>query len=303
MQLYARLMLSALIFTGLNSASAADKIPGVGPMGEVKKVHGNLQFTEGPAADPDGNLYFTDIPNNKIHKVDAEGKVTLFADDTGGANGLMFGPDGRLYACQGRNRKVVAYDVNTGRWEMAAEDIACNDLVVRPDGRMYVTEPDEHRVWLVTPHKRWMLVDTSIERPNGVVLTPDQSQLIVADTKGRTAFIFRIEPDGKLSHRQPYFNYHLPDPMRKSGADGMTVDEKGRLYVTTAAGLQVFDQAGRVNAIIPKPQPAWLSNVCFGGKDLDTLYVTCGDKVYSRKTKTKGVLSFRPPVLPEKPRL
>ena len=268
-----------------------------------KVVSEGHRFTEGPATDGAGNLYFTDIPNNKIHKIDADGKVTLFADDTGGANGLMFGPDGRLYACQGRNRKVVAYDVNTGRSEMAAEDIACNDLAVLPDGRMYVTEPDEHRVWLVTPGKNKMLVDTSIERPNGVILTPDQSQLIVADTKGRTAFIFRIEPDGKLSHRQPYFNYHLPDWMRESGADGMTVDEKGRLYVTTAAGLQVFDQAGRVNAIIPKPQAAWLSNVCFGGKDLNTLYVTCGDKVYSRKTKTKGVLSFRPPVLPEKPRL
>ena len=91
--------------------------------------------------------------------------------------------------------------------------------------------------------------------------------------------------------------------MDESGADGMTVDEKGRLYVTTKAGLQIFDQAGRVNAILPKPQNAWLSNAAFGGKNLDTLYVTCGDKVFKRKTKTKGVLSFRAPVLPEKPRL
>ena len=260
-------------------------------------------FTEGPASDGKGNLYFSDIPNNRIHKVDEAGEVGVFAENTGGANGLMFGPDGRLYACQGRNKRVVAYDVNTGKEEMVAEDIECNDLAVLHDGRMYVTEPNQKRVWLVTPGKGKLLVDASINRPNGVILTPDQSQLIVADTRSRSLYLFQIQADGKLAFRQPYFTYHLPDWMDESGADGMTVDEKGRLYVTTKAGLQIFDQAGRVNAILPKPQNAWLSNAAFGGKDLDTLYVTCGDKVFKRKTKTKGVVSFRAPVLPEKPRL
>ena len=261
------------------------------------------RFTEGPAPDEQGNVYFTDIPNNRIHKVGADGKVTVFAENTGGANGLMFGPDGRLYACQGANKRVVGYDVNTGKEETVAEDIECNDLAVMQDGRMYVTEPGQNRVWLVTPRKNKMLVDTNIARPNGVILTPDQSQLIVADTRGPSAYIFRIEPDGRLSHRQPYFTLHLPDWMPESGADGMTVDDKGRLYVTTRAGLQVFDQAGRVNAIINKPQNAWLANVAFGGKDMDTLYVTCGDKVFKRKTKAKGIMSWKAPVLPEKPRL
>ena len=261
------------------------------------------RFTEGPAWDGNGSLYFSDIPNDRIHKVDAEGKVAVFAENTGGANGLMFGPDGRLYACQGKAKRVVAYDVKTAKEEAVAENIECNDLAIGRDGRMYVTEPAERRVWLVTPGQSPVVVDTGIARPNGVILSPDQSQLIVADTNGRTAYIFRIEPDGKLSLKQPYFTYHLPDWMTESGADGMTVDAQGRLYVTTKAGLQVFDQAGRVNAILPRPQHAWLSNVCFGGKDLDTLYVTCGDKVYARKTKTRGVLSFRDPMLPPKPRL
>jgi sugar lactone lactonase YvrE len=83
----------------------------------------------------------------------------------------------------------------------------------------------------------------------------------------------------------------------------MTVDTDGRLYVATRLGLQFFDQAGRVNAIISKPQDAWLANACFGGKGLDTLYVTCGDKVFKRKTKAKGVLSWQPPVLPPQPKL
>ena len=261
------------------------------------------KFTEGPASDGRGNLYFTDLPNNRIHKVDEAGKVSVFAENTRGANGLMFGPDGRLYACQGRAKCVVAYDPDTAKEEMVAQDIACNDLAILRDGRMYVTEPNEHRVWFVTPRRNKMLVDTSIARPNGVILTPDQSQLIVADTNGPTVYVFQIQPDGKLAFKQPYFTHHLPDWMGESGADGMTVDAQGRLYVATKVGLEVFDQAGKVNAIISRPQNAWLSNAAFGGKDLDTLYVTCGDKVFKRKTKTKGVLSFQEPVLPPQPRL
>jgi gluconolactonase len=261
------------------------------------------KFTEGPAPDTEGNLYFTDIPNNRIHKVDADGKVTVFAENTGGANGLMFGPDGRLYACQGGNKRVAAYDVKTAQAQTVADGIECNDLAITRGGRIYVTEPNKKQVWLVTPDGKKRVVDTGIARPNGVILTPDQAQLIVADTAGATVYLFRIEPDGSLSLKQPYFTHHLPDWMNESGADGMTVDDQGRLYVTTKAGLQVFDQAGRVNAILTKPSAGWLSNATFGGKDLSTLYVTCGDKVFQRKTKTKGVLSFKDPVLPPTPRL
>jgi sugar lactone lactonase YvrE/enterochelin esterase-like enzyme len=261
------------------------------------------QFTEGPAADGKGNLYFTDIPGNKIFKVDEAGKVTVFAENTGGANGLMFGPDGKLYACQGKAKRVAAYDVDTGKDETVADGIEANDLAVTHGGRIYVTEPNARRVWLLAPGKPKRIVDFGIARPNGVALTPDQSQLVVADTNGRTVYLFRVEPDGKLSLKQPYYTHHLPDWMAESGADGMTMDAQGRLYVATKVGLEVFDPAGKCNAILPKPQNAWLSNACFGGKDLDTLYVTCGDKVFKRRTKTKGVLSWREPALPPVPRL
>jgi sugar lactone lactonase YvrE len=108
---------------------------------------------------------------------------------------------------------------------------------------------------------------------------------------------------GSLAHKQPYFHLHLADAATQSGADGMTVDSQGFLYVASQVGLQVCDQAGRVNAIISKPQRGSLSNAVFGGPALDELYVTNGDKVYKRKTKTKGVLSFQAPVKPPTPRL
>lgn len=267
------------------------------------------KFTEGPASDPQGNVYFTDIPNNRIHRVDAaSGKVTVFAENTGGANGLMFGPDGRLYACQGGNKRVVAYEVGASngaapREHTIADGIECNDLAIRYDGGMYVSEPGKKQVWHVSPRGEKRVVDTGIERPNGVLLTPDQGQLVVADTAGAFVWAFQIQADGSLINKQPYFITNLPAGVTGSGGDGMTVDTQGRLYLTTKTGLQIFDQAGRVNAILTKPQNGWLSNAAFGGKDLDTLFVTCGDKLYKRKTKVKGVLSYQPPILPAKPRL
>lgn len=260
------------------------------------------KFTEGPAADAAGNVFFTDIPNNRIHKIDADGKVSVFVENTAGANGLMFGPDGKLYACQGGKKRIVAYDAN-GAETVIAENLDSNDLVVNQKGGVYVTDPGKKQVWYIPPGGEKRVVDTGLEFPNGVILTPDQSQLIVADMRTATLVIFRIEADGALSNKQRYFTAAIPDGKNDSGADGLTMDTQGRLYSTSHMGLQVFDQAGRVNSIIPKPQNKWLANVCFGGPNLDYLYVTCSDKVYRRKTKAKGVLFFQGPILPPTPRL
>jgi sugar lactone lactonase YvrE/enterochelin esterase-like enzyme len=288
------------------SSSAKDTRPTVmsilKPGEDWQLVSEGHRFTEGPAADMKGNIFFTDIPNNRIHKIDADGKASVFAENTGGANGLMFGPDGKLYACQGGKKQVVAYD-RQGNETFVIDEIDCNDLVVTPKGTLYVTEPSQGRVWLVTPGQNKKIVATDIARPNGVIMTPDQGQLIVADTRAPFVYSFTIQPDGTLANKQPYMSLQMPYDKSDSGADGMTVDTEGRVYVTSHIGLQVFDQAGRVNAIICKPQHKWLSNACFGGKEMDQLYVTCGDKVYRRSTKAKGVHFFQSPVQTPKPRL
>ncbi len=260
------------------------------------------RFSEGPAVNEKGEVFFTDIPNNRIHRIGLDGQVTPFAEDTGGANGLMFGPDDKLYACANGRKQVVAYDQEANAAVIAA-DVQCNDLAVNRKGEIYFTDPGNKKVWFINARGEKRVVDEGIERPNGIILTPDQSLLLVADTRGQFVYSFQIQPGGSLSHKQPYFHLHLVNGRTQSGADGMTVDRDGRLYVATEMGLQFCDQAGRVNGIIAKPQPAWLANVVFGGPRLDTLYVTCGDKVYKRKTKARGVLSFREPVTPPAPRL
>jgi len=147
------------------------------------------------------------------------------------------------------------------------------------------------------------VVDTGITFPNGVVLSPDQSLLYVADTRGRTVHSFQVAADGGLAHRQPWCRIHAPDDRADGGADGLTVDVEGRLYVATPLGVQICDQAGRVIGIVSPPQAKWLSNVAFGGKAMDELYATSSDRVYRRKTKTKGVLSSEPPIKPPPPKL
>jgi gluconolactonase len=259
-------------------------------------------FTEGPAANGRGEVYFTDISASRIHKIGLDGKVTVFRENTGGANGLMFGPDGRLYACQNGTKRIVAYDTD-GKESVIAEEIESNDLAVTHRGEIYVTDPANKQVWFINAKGQKRVVDSGITRPNGVVLSPDQTLLFVADTAGRFVYSFQIQLDGSLTHKQPYFHLHLADGATQSGADGMTVDVQGNLYVATEVGLQFCDQAGRVNGIITKPQRTWLSNVVFGGRDLDELYVTCNDKVYKRKTRAKGVLSLQAPVKPPLPKL
>ena len=271
------------------------------PGEEWQLVSSGHKFTEGPAANPKGEVFFTDIPNNRIHKIDLDGRVTVFAENSGAANGLMFGPDGYLYACQNGRRRIARYD-EQGAEQAIVEDAPSNDLVVLPAGGYY-TDPENHRVWYVDGQGQRTEVDKGLGFPNGLVTSPDQSLLYVADTRSPFVFSYQIQPGGTLAHRQRFFELHLPPNGTESGADGMKVDTLGRLYVATALGVQVCDQAGRVNGIIAKPQRAWLANLAFGGAQRDELYVTCGDKVFKRKTKARGVLSYEAPIRPPAPRL
>ncbi len=275
------------------------KLVGDSPWELVSSGH---RFTEGPAANAQGEVFFTDIPNNRIHKIALDGKVSLFAEDTGSANGLMFGPDGRLYACAAGKKQIVAYDA-AGKATVVADGIAGNDLAITAAGDIYVTEPPTRQVWLVRKDGSKQVVDKGLSFPNGVLLSPDQTLLYVADYNGRFVHSYQIQPDGSLAYGQRYYYLHLVDGSNGSKADGMTVDTNGNLYVTTEMGIQFCDQPGRVNGILSKPQPGPVANVCFGGPNFDVLYATCGDKVFKRKLNAKGVRSAEAPIKPPRPGL
>jgi sugar lactone lactonase YvrE/enterochelin esterase-like enzyme len=267
-------------------------------------VADGYRFTEGPAVNAKGEVYFNDIPNSKTYKIGLDAKVSLFVADSKRGNGQAFGPDGRLYAVTG-TQQVVAYDAN-GKADVIAEGIVGNDIVVGHEGGVWVTHPgggrDPSLVWYVSPKGEKKVVDKGLKFANGVTLSPDQSLLYVADYNSHWVYSYQVQPDGSLTNKQKYFHLHAPDTADDSGADGIRVDRDGRLYVATRLGIQVCDQAGRVTAIIPTPNGR-IANLSFGGENFDALFATCGDRVYKRKLKVKGANAFEEPLKPRPPQL
>jgi len=255
------------------------------PVGEGYK------FTEAPAIDKDGTVYFVDVPESVIFKIGADGKPVVWAKETGKASGLMFGPEGRLYACQSGTKKVVWYD-RDAKPTVIAEDIAGNDIMVDSKGGVYVTDMGGNQVWYVAPDGSKRVVASGF-KPNGLTLWPDGGTLVVADWEKPSLQTYRVEADGSLKFGERYYGpLQIPSGQTLPGSDGMTVDDAGRLYVATHAGLQVFDPTGRPCGSILKPQAKFLSNAKFGGPGFDTIYVTSSDRVYKRKLNTKSTPHF-----------
>ena len=267
----------------------------------VSEGHG---FTEGPAINADGELFFTDLQGSEIWRIGQDGKEALFQADTGSTNGLAFAPDGKtLYGCQRVPGRLVSWNIDSGEMTVHAEKVRPNDVVVAHDGTVYFTDPGKKTVWVIVPGEEAKVASNEFSGVNGVVLSPDQSLVYAADYGGRFVWSGQRKADGTLAFVQPHFHLHIPPGSVdvKSHADGMAVSNDGWLLVATQMGIQICDQPGRVHLIIPSPVgERHPSNVTFNGK---TLYATCGDKVFCRAVKLEGAQAWAAPVKPAKPRL
>jgi sugar lactone lactonase YvrE len=172
-----------------------------------------------------------------------------------------------------------------------AEKLAAFDLVVTRKGALYAAVPDETAVYRIDRDGRSRAVDKGSAAPAALALWPDDGTLVVGDAKGKHLYAFRVAANGDLADKDRYYPLRAPrnDPKRPCDAAGATVDDKARVYATTERGVQVFDPTGRLCGVLLSPEAAALHGVAFGGADLDRLYVTCGDKVYVRKTLAKGL--------------
>ncbi|MEO8173515.1 MAG: SMP-30/gluconolactonase/LRE family protein [Sediminibacterium sp.] len=261
-------------------------------------------FTEGTAANAAGEVFFTDIPNSKTYKVSLDGKLSLIKSDTKRESGTCFGIDGKRYVVTG-NKQIIAYDPE-GKETLIADNLAANDLVMAKNGNLYVTAPDGRenpsKIYLIRPNGERVVVDEGLRYANGITLTPDQTQVYITESTSHWVWIYSINADGTLSNKQRYGWLHVRDTDDNSWSDGLKCDRDGRVYVATRMGIQILDQTGRVNVILPVPgsEPA---NLCFGGVDFDTMYIACRDKVYRRKLKVKGAIPFADPIKPTNPRL
>ncbi|MFO0841634.1 MAG: SMP-30/gluconolactonase/LRE family protein [Gemmataceae bacterium] len=285
----------------LSGQETSEKIPGLGPTGPAVQLHTKFTFTEGPAADRDGNVYFTDIPNQKIHKVDTAGKLTLFRDKSNRANGLMVNARGEVVACEMAGQ-VVAYSADGKERRVLADKHdgkrfnAPNDLVLDRAGGIYFTDPGFGApaplpqgktavYYLAADGKTTRLID-DLPNPNGVILSPDEKTLYVIPSGQADMMSYPVEGPGKLGRGKVFCTLKQAGKAKNSGGDGLTVDVKGNLYITSQLGLQVFDPAGKFLDVIKVPEPP--ANVTFGGADFKTLYVTARTSLYTVPMEVAG---------------
>ncbi len=272
--------------------AAADVAGLIAPDAKVEKLAGDFKFTEGPAADKDGNVFFTDIPNNRIHKWSVDGKLSTAREDSGAANGLYFDKDGDLLACEGGARRVTSM-TPAGTVSVLADAHggkklnSPNDLWIDPKGGVYFTDPrygksddleqDGQHVYYIAPDRKTVVrVVNDMTRPNGVLGTPDGKTLFVADHGAKKVYAYAIREDGTLADKKLF---------AESECDGMTRDEQGNVYLT-AAGVAVFDKDGKSLGVIEVPErPA---NVTFGGADRKTLFITARTSLYAVKMRVQG---------------
>ena len=260
-----------------------------------------FKFTEGPAADKAGNVFFTDQPNDKIWKYDTSGKLSVFLEPSGRANGLYFDKQGNLLACADEQNQLWSIAPN-GTVAILLKDVqghrlnGPNDLWLHPgSGGVYFTDPYYQRdywtrtapdpdlggqklYYLPKGQVQPVVVDDQLQQPNGIIGTPDGRQLYVADIKANKTYRYQIAADGQLTNRQLF----VPQ-----GSDGMTIDSEGNVYLT-GKGVTVYNSAGQQIQHIDVPAD-WTGNVCFGGKDRKTLFITASDAVFILPMRVKGV--------------
>jgi gluconolactonase len=285
--------------SALAAGMAAETV--VAPGAKLEKLAGGFAFTEGATCDKNGNIFFVDQPNDRILEWSADGKLSTFMQPSQHANGMMFDAHGNLIACADEHNQL---------WSIAPDKTVTvlvtnydgkylngpNDVWVAPDGGMYLTDPFYRRKWwdhttmaltnqpvfyLSPDRKKLFLVADDLKKPNGITGTPDGKTLYVADIQGDRTWRYDILPDGSLTNKTLAV---------AKGSDGMTIDENDDLVMCANGrtnGVSIFNPAGKLIGHIDVPEK-WSANVCFGGKDRRTLFITASTSLYSIRMNVKG---------------
>jgi cyanophycinase len=276
------------------AARGQGAIPGIVAKSEVVQVQTGFVFTEGPTADAEGNVYFTDVRASKIYKLDTQGKLSTFLEETQGANGLGFDAKGRLIAAQGGAARIIAIDVTSRAITVVADKCdgkplaRPNDLVVDRQGGVYFTDPDPKSVYYVAPDGHVSRLIDDLPRPNGVILSPDEKTLYVVPSGSPDVMAYPVLAPGKIGPGRVFARLEQAESGPPRGGDGLAVDSAGNLYLAVPAlkAIQVVSPAGKTLGLISVPENP--TNADFGGKDLRTLYITARTSVYAVRTEVKG---------------
>ncbi len=246
------------------------------------------------AVDPQGNVFVHDPAAGRTSKISSGEPTSHELPNDRSFAAAAFGVDGRCYTLNHSDATLAVIDT-TGKRTTIAKGIRADNLVVTHTGRVYATDAREGMVWLVDPAGGKVVLDSGLDHPTGIALSPDGLWLAVAESGTHAGYSYRVQPDGTVQKKQKFYWFHVPDWADDSGAGPWCYDRDGRLYSATRMGVQVFDRNGRSRAILPVPGGT-VTGLCFGGADFDTLYVTSAGKVYRRKLKVRGAPAWIAPI-------
>ncbi len=263
----------------------------------LQLISNQFSFTEGPATDKEGNVFFTDQPNNKIWKYDTNGKLSVFLSDAGRSNGMFFDKNGNLISCADEHDQLWSISPE-GKITVLVKGFhghlfnGPNDVFVTPSGAIYFTDPyyqrsywtrkapdlDGQKVYFLKEKNDAVIVIDDLKKPNGIVGTPDGKYLYVADIEGNKTYKYTIAEDGTLKHQKVFTD---------QGSDGMTIDNEGNIYLT-GNGVTVYNSDGKKIEHIDVAAK-WTGNITFWGKERNYLFITASENIYMIKMKVKGV--------------
>ena len=277
----------------IDTSRMADSL--IAPGASLYCVSNEFQFTEGPAADAAGNVFFTDQPDNEIWKY-RNGKLSLFLKNAGRSNGMYFDKQGNLVTCADEHHEIwsVASDGKVTVLLKPGEDLVLNgpnDLWIDPRGGIYFTDPFYARsywvnqspqnplqnVYYFRPGKVPVAVCEDLKKPNGIIGTPDGKYLYVSDIAAGKTYRYTIRSDGYLDKKTVFV---------EQGSDGMTLDEQGNVYLT-GKGVTIYNAGGKQVQHINVPEE-WTGNVTFGGRERNLLFITASHGIYTLKMNVKG---------------
>ena len=256
-----------------------------------------FKSTRGPACNANGEVFFADTTNNKIHRIDLDGRVKEFASDTGNAHCVTVGADGRLYSISEKSGKLMSYDA-AGTGSVVVDGILGHSILATPAGGLYVTTNGDKpnapgTVWFIKDGKK-TLVDKGMKFATGMAYRPDQWLLSVADGHSKWIYSYQMKDDGTLIHKERFFHLHVADWEDDAGAECLCYSLEGRQFIATKSGVQISADDGPTQIILPVPDRSRVTGVAIGGRDKDTLYAFCGNKIWKRKIQQHAMGAFTP---------
>jgi len=301
MQLNQSLFLLIFVFIAIaneNIFAQAEENDIIAKDARVEKAGSNFIFTEGPASLPNGRVYFTDQPNDRIYIWDEKKGISLYLQGAGRSNGMYFNARRQLVTCADQCSQLVYFDKSRKKhviYERYEDKLlnGPNDLWIAPNEGIYFSDPYYHRkywdegrkemqdargVYYLDPSGKITRVIADYKQPNGLIGTPDGKILYVSDINDKKIWRYDIQSDGSLINK----TFFAP-----IGSDGMTIDNKGNVYLTSDK-VWIYSPGGELICKIDVPERP--SNVCFGGKKHNILFITARTSVYTIKMNVKGIV-------------